>query len=77
MLNLGGHHAGSPSTSRVRGESGSRSGSVQGRRSTDIGIVEEEEEEDEDDVEEVDEFSPSAVVEEDEGTDVDVKTLKL
>jgi hypothetical protein len=54
MLSLGGHHGGSPSTSRVRGEAGSRSGSVQGRRSGEI-IVEEEEDED---VEEVEEFSP-------------------
>jgi hypothetical protein len=70
MLSLGGHHGGSPSTSRVRGETGSRSGSVQGRRSGEI-IVEEEEDEDED-VEEVDEFSPvkegtgEVVVEEEE-----------
>ncbi|KAF2435126.1 kinase-like protein [Tothia fuscella] len=56
MLNIGGHHGGSPSTSRVRGE-GSRSGSVQGRRSGEV-IVEEEEDEDEEDIEEVDDFSP-------------------
>jgi hypothetical protein len=80
MLSLGGHHGGSPSTSRVRGENSSRSGSVQGRRSTEIGIVEEEEEEeDDDDVEDVDEFSAGeAVIEEDEGgADLDVKALKL
>jgi serine/threonine protein kinase len=55
MLSLGPHHShgNSPSTSRVRGEAGSRSNSV-GRRSGEI-IEEEDEEED---VEEVDEFSP-------------------
>jgi serine/threonine protein kinase len=53
MLSLAGH-GGSPSSSRVRGDNGSRSGSVQGRRSGEI-IVEEEEDED---VEEVEEFSP-------------------
>jgi hypothetical protein len=55
MLSLGErthHHGGSPSTSRVRGEAGSRSGSV-GRRSGEI-----IEEEDEEDIEEVEEFSP-------------------
>jgi len=55
MLNLS-THTGSP-TARMRGESatGSRSTSVQGRRSGDfMGITEEEEE----DVEEVEEFSP-------------------
>lgn len=59
MLSLGGHHGGSPSTSRVRGENGSRSGSVQGRKSGEIIMEEEEEEEEaEEDIEEVEEFSP-------------------
>lgn len=55
MLSLGPHHGhgSSPSTSRVRGE-GSRSNSVDRRRSGEI-IEEEDEEED---VEEVEEFSP-------------------
>jgi serine/threonine protein kinase len=78
MLSLGGHHGGSPSTSRVRGEAGSRSGSVQGRRSGEI-IVEEEEDEDED-VEEVDDFSPikegngEVVVEEEEPISGDARS---
>lgn len=70
MLSLGPHHGhgSSPSTSRVRGEAGSRSNSV-GRRSGEI-----IEEEDEEDVEEVEEFSPvrdgacEEVVEEEEDT---------
>jgi hypothetical protein len=82
MLSLGGHHGGSPSTSRVRGENRSRSGSVQGRRSGEI-IVEEEEDED---VEEVEEFSPIKegggeivveVEEPDEEPDRDVSQLTL
>jgi serine/threonine protein kinase len=72
-LSLGPHHGhgSSPSTSRVRGEAGSRSNSV-GRRSGEI-IEEEDEEED---IEEVEEFSPvreggcEEVVEEEEDDDV-------
>lgn len=56
MLSLGPHHGhgNSPSTSRVRGETKSRSNSVDRRRSGEI-IEEEDEEED---IEEVEEFSP-------------------
>jgi hypothetical protein len=54
MLNLS-THTGSPAARVREGTSGSRSTSVQGRRSGDfMGITEEEEE----DVEEVEEFSP-------------------
>jgi serine/threonine protein kinase len=78
MLSLGPHHGhgSSPSTSRVRGEGvGSRSNSVDRRRSGEI-IEEEDEEED---IEEVDEFSPvregaycEEVLEEGEEEDVGV-----
>jgi hypothetical protein len=77
MLSLGPHHGhgSSPSTSRVRGEAGSRSNSV-GRRSGEI-IEEEDEEED---IEEVEEFSPvregacEEVVEEEEDTFEEAQT---
>lgn len=57
MLNLNLTH-GSPSghRGRVGSEGNSRSGSIQGRRSQDITVLEEEDE----DVEEVEEFSPIA-----------------
>lgn len=56
MLRLGPNHGhgNSPSASRVRGETKSRSNSVDKRRSG--GIIEEEDEEE--DIEEVEEFSP-------------------
>ncbi|KAK8224832.1 kinase-like domain-containing protein [Phyllosticta capitalensis] len=55
-LNMGMHH-GSPNGSRVRDASGSRTSSVQGRRSGEM-VIQEEEEDELEDVEEVETFSP-------------------
>ncbi|KAK7512264.1 kinase-like domain-containing protein [Phyllosticta citriasiana] len=55
-LSMGIHH-GSPNGSRVRDASGSRTSSVQGRRSGEM-IIQEEDEDELEDVEEVETFSP-------------------
>lgn len=64
MLHMGGHHGASPNHSRGRGESGSRSGSVQGRKSADI--IEEAEEEEEDIGEEMEGTEMGDMLEEDD-----------